>query len=227
MLDISVITQSLKENSSVGHLMQSLNVSRAKANIIDRIVEIDARMPAQSLARLSINDLNLLVNAKHLNLGGVSVSGSASSAAHITAQQALNVATHHADLNPSDISHYIVELEEEDGEIVYEIEFVTASHEYQYLINAKNSQIAKVEIDEEEAEDDEDNAPANKISRGQALQTALSHAGFNQSNISSLEIEFDFDDPLYIYEISFETPSSEYEYEINCLTGAIISYSVD
>lgn len=58
------------------------------------------------------------------------------------------------------------------------------------------------------------------IGKTKARQIALNHAGV--SNPNYIEIEFDADDGLIIYEVEFNTSSREYEYEIDAKTGDII-----
>lgn len=58
------------------------------------------------------------------------------------------------------------------------------------------------------------------IGKTKARQIALNHAGV--SNPNYIEVEFDADDGLIIYEVEFNTSSREYEYEIDAKTGDII-----
>lgn len=50
--------------------------------------------------------------------------------------------------------------------------------------------------------------------------------GYTLEEIEEFETEYEFDDPIHIYEISFETTTYEYEYEINAITGIIVSYEI-
>ena len=58
------------------------------------------------------------------------------------------------------------------------------------------------------------------IGKTKAKQIALNHAGV--SNPENLEIEFDADNGIIVYEVDFNTTTMEYEYEINAITGKII-----
>ena len=58
------------------------------------------------------------------------------------------------------------------------------------------------------------------IGKTKARKIALNHAGV--SNPNYIEVEFDADDGLIIYEVEFNTSSREYEYEIDAKTGDII-----
>lgn len=58
------------------------------------------------------------------------------------------------------------------------------------------------------------------IGKTKAKQIALNHA--EVSNPENLEIEFDADNGIIVYEVDFNTTTMEYEYEINATTGKII-----
>ena len=56
-----------------------------------------------------------------------------------------------------------------------------------------------------------------------AKQIAFNAAGINSNNIYDLEVELDYEYRTMIYEISFNSNSREYEYEINAVNGSIIN----
>ena len=63
------------------------------------------------------------------------------------------------------------------------------------------------------------------VTREEALQIALDHAGLLRSDIKYLEIEKERLHGAYIYEIEFYCAHGyEYEYEVECTTGRIIDY---
>ena len=69
---------------------------------------------------------------------------------------------------------------------------------------------------------------AGVIDQETALKAALDHAGLESGQISRLEVERDYDHGQAVYEISFRDPQEqEYEYQIDALTGEILSYDFD
>ncbi|MFC2584539.1 MAG: PepSY domain-containing protein, partial [Lachnoanaerobaculum saburreum] len=64
-------------------------------------------------------------------------------------------------------------------------------------------------------------AAPSTISAESAKQIALSHAGVGGANFT--KIELDTDDGVAVYEIEFKVDNVEYDYEINAVSGAIIS----
>ncbi|MBE6727950.1 MAG: hypothetical protein E7562_04810 [Ruminococcaceae bacterium] len=61
------------------------------------------------------------------------------------------------------------------------------------------------------------------ISKEEAKNKALSHAGLKETDIMGLDIDLEHDDGIYQYDISFYSGDKEYDYEINAQTGEIIS----
>lgn len=57
-----------------------------------------------------------------------------------------------------------------------------------------------------------------------AKQAALNHAGVSASEATFLEAEYDYDDGKMVYEVEFHVKGTEYEYEIDALTGAVVKY---
>ena len=55
-----------------------------------------------------------------------------------------------------------------------------------------------------------------------ATQTALTHAGLQQSQLSYLEADYDYEDGRMIYEVEFGAAGVEYEYDIDAATGEIL-----
>ena len=65
------------------------------------------------------------------------------------------------------------------------------------------------------------------IGHEKAKQIALGHAGVAASNISNYSSELEYDDGVMVYEIEFDSGNTEYDYEINALTGAVVKAEKD
>lgn len=70
-------------------------------------------------------------------------------------------------------------------------------------------------------------AATDKITKEDAIQIALSHAGFTSDEVSRLYAELDFDDRIHKYEVQFYQDRCEYDYDIDAYTGTILSYDKD
>ncbi len=57
-----------------------------------------------------------------------------------------------------------------------------------------------------------------------AIEAALSHAQIARENAYKIEYEFDEDDPIPHYEISFKVGNTEYEYDVHAETGKVLKW---
>ena len=60
-----------------------------------------------------------------------------------------------------------------------------------------------------------------------AKKKALEHAGVKKEDVTDLEIDLDRDGDILKYEIDFRHGNIEYDYDINAITGEIISADKD
>lgn len=139
----SVLSQRVQADEELTALAQEYGLSLGKAQLIRSIVEQDGRYRFETLAGLTINDLNIL--SEGLELGGVSSTGAPSDNKYIGSAAALHAALEHAGLTPEQISKLKSELDYEDGGMVYELAFEDNENEYAYEIEAITGQILKSE----------------------------------------------------------------------------------
>jgi uncharacterized membrane protein YkoI len=62
------------------------------------------------------------------------------------------------------------------------------------------------------------------ISREDAINKAISHAGFENQSVSGIYAEYDIDDGRGEYEVEFTVNGNEYDYVIDAENGSVISY---
>ena len=144
----------------------------------------------------------------------------------------------HAGVNANDVREFEIELDDEDGIWVYEVDFKAGSIEYDYVVNAVTGAIIRFET---EIDDDPTAAPGTPRPTAQPTQQpgsellsedeiraiVFSHAGVNANDVREFEIELDDEDGIWVYEVEFESGRHEYSYEVNALTGEIIDYEID
>lgn len=65
------------------------------------------------------------------------------------------------------------------------------------------------------------------VGEGKALETALDHAGISRADADMIEIEFDCEDGVIVYEVEFVSGSSEYEYDIDAVKGSVLYYETE
>ncbi len=158
-------------------------------------------------------------------------------------ERAKQIVLSHAGLSQGSVSFVKAQLDYEDGVKVYDIEFYSGNVEYDYEINAASGAIISFDRDIEnysiptaapastaaptpaptEALPPAPTQPAapSTISAERAKQIALSHVGVGGANFT--KVELDTDDGVAVYEIEFKVDNIEYDYEINAISGAIIS----
>lgn len=161
-----------------------------------------------------------------------------SGSTQISLEDAKNKALADAGVSASKVTFTKAKKDHDDGITVYEIEFYTSTHEYEYEINAANGKILSRDVEVLD-DDDKDHAKnsGNKnnagsstrntdayIGVGKAKSIAVSHAGFSVSDVTFSKAQLDDDDGHIVYEIEFYKNNTEYEYTINASTGAIIEY---
>ena len=66
-----------------------------------------------------------------------------------------------------------------------------------------------------------------ELTAEEALDIALKHADIAKDNITNLESKLDNEHGRLVYEIEFDSASTEYSYEINAMTGDIVEYDSD
>ena len=138
-------------------------------------------------------------------------------------------------------------LDTETGVTVYEVDFVKGNVKYEYDINAttgavysKSSESTALPSTEAAAQPSEtETAAANatvaptaavtEASRGfigvdRAKSIALGHAGVS---VSFSKAKLDDDDGRGVYEIEFYVGNTEYDYEIDAHSGAILEASAE
>lgn len=65
-------------------------------------------------------------------------------------EKALSIALSHAGLSRSDVNIDEIELDEDDGVKLYEVEFESGSFEYEYEIHARNGKILDYEVEQDD-----------------------------------------------------------------------------
>lgn len=220
----SVISQRLLYEKDAEDLADLLGISEAKAELILDIVEIDPRLDVNEIAKLSIHDLNLLLEAKNYAFDNINHSGSASTLGVIDTEDALQFALDYLNIFMTDVLEYDIELEQEDGALIYELDIETNDSSYEVKINAKNGDIVVSNDDDDEYQDD----LIDDILSVQEVKTIIANTlQLNVSLMSEFEIEQEYENKIVFYDIAFVYGELEYELEVDAITGEIYYNSMD
>lgn len=156
----------------------------------------------------------------NVTVPGITHSGTASEKAYISRSKALEIALSAANLTKSQLTHCEIDLDFEDGKMVYDVELKVGYKEYDLEIDAVTGEILKKEFP-----DNSTNLTDNSkfISKDEATAIALKAAGISAENAKQLKAELDRSDSgTYKYEVDFKYGIYEYEYDIDAVTGKII-----
>lgn len=129
------------------------------------------------------------------------------------------------------------EFGRENGQYVYEVEFVANGVEYDYTINAADGAVIARDADGQMPGAVQSNAPAvtppaatssvTTISAERAKEIALQHASLSAADVNFVHSELDYDDGVQVYDVEFYKGNAEYDYEIDAATGSVLSYDYD
>lgn len=154
----------------------------------------------------------------------------AASKSYIGKDAALSAALKAAGLTKDQVKNIEVKLDNDDGVMVYEVEFDRGYDEYDYDINAKTGAVVAYD-NEISGKDVKSTGSSNKntsaakenvIGKAAAKSAALKHAGITEAQATQLKVELDRDDGKLVYDVEFKSAGYEYDYEIDAVKGTIL-----
>ena len=163
---------------------------------------------------------------------------------YIGLERAKAIALGDAGLSAASVTFTEAKPDFDDGVPNYDLDFYTATHEYDYEIDAQTGAIMdkSVEVNEHAVRETKPAATAAPTAAPTAAATeaarsfigvdraksiALGHAGVSASSVSFSKAKLDDDDGRGVYEIEFYVGNTEYDYEIDAYSGGIIEYDKD
>ena len=153
---------------------------------------------------------------------------SGSAGDYIGEAKAKEIALDHAGVSASKATFVHVELDWDDGRPEYEVEFYAGNKEYDYDIDALTGEIRSRdwELDDFDLYDDDRTQVSvnNVITAEQAKAIAKAKA---PSTATVVKCELDEDDGRWVYELELRDGRTEYECDINAVTGVILDWEVD
>lgn len=159
-IDGSVLSQSYEANDEIKKLAEENSVSEGKAKLINQILKSEVKdtkgnvITFDALSKLSINELNLLLTSKQTKVEEVKTTGNASEDSYIGKEKAKELALKQAKLTAKDVSRIDVEIDYDDGKLVYELDFRNGNIEYDYEIDAKTGEFVQTERESDGSEGD-------------------------------------------------------------------------
>jgi len=252
-LVVSDISNSLKSNKVKAKVMNQTvtdildakafaaehSISCGKAIFVLNLAAKDPSLSAKELATMSIRDIAKMIKAKRLDIRDMvdyeadddlfedlsdQINSDLLSQTTLSVADAKAKALAHANVSDDDAAFIRVEAEIDDGRLIYDIEFRANDTEYECEIDAVSGEVLSHEIDSDKLPVVTD---GDRLSTEEARDKALAHAGVASNNIRFLHINFDVDDGVPLYEITFIKGNTRYEYDIHALTGEILDYEAE
>jgi peptidase propeptide and YPEB domain protein len=158
----------------------------------------------------------------------------------INLDQAKSVAMEDAQTLVNNVDFSKAKLDRDNGRLVYEIDFKVGKSKYEYKIDAKTKRVVSKEVKEERVEPTPPATPKTPetpttnpntqsalIGEVKAKEIALKDANLKETNITRFQWKLDYEKGIQVYEIEFYHGLTEYDYDINATTGAIVKKEID
>lgn len=143
----------------------------------------------------------------------------------ITLAKAKSIARTNAGLNSVQVSFTRAKLVWDDGTHEYDLHFTDKSkNRYEYEINAYTGVITSYKMEDYKKTM---TSTSGEISKEKAKEIVLEHAGLIGKTVKGYKIKTDYEHGRKVYEIEFDYRDSEYEYEVDVLTGEILDFDID
>lgn len=142
----------------------------------------------------------------------------------ISAKDAEQKALAHAELTSDQVTFARTKLDWEDGKQVYDVEFYTASAEYDYEIDAVTGEVVKFDYDAESVSRPAPDQTADGVLTKDAVrEIALAKVpGAKAEHVVKLKL--DHDDGRTVYEVEIVYNNTEYEMEIDAVDGTVLDF---
>ena len=160
-------------------------------------------------------------------------SNAAQDSSYLGEAAARDAALAHAGVAETDVLEIEVELDSDDHRMIYEVQFRTASREYEYEIDAVTGAVVAYETEGQKKTSVESSQPSTSaggsyIGESAAKEAALTHAGVTEGSTTYVNcyLEYEGGKPA-CYCVEFKVNKTEYEYEIDLYSGAVLSHDTE
>ena len=148
------------------------------------------------------------------------------SGTEIGESKAKSIALNHAGVSESNAVFLQVQRDYDDGRLVYDVEFYAGNREYDYEIDAYSGPILSYDYDAESYTPSQSQS-GDYIGEARAKEIALSQSGVSANDATFIKCKLDFDDGRAVYDVEFRKGWTEYSFEIDAVSGAVLERDVD
>ena len=156
---------------------------------------------------------------------------SSASGNYITVERAKQIALNNAGVKEANAVFLRANLDWDDGRMQYEVEFYSGNTEYDYDIDAitgailsSDRELENFQIWNNTSGNSGSAASGNYITAERAKHIALAEC---PSGSTVVKCQFDWDDGRAEYEVEIRNGWTEYDFEIDAVTGTIFSRDID
>lgn len=176
-------------------------------------------------------DYSAASRTARITTGDMALAADPNANRYLSADRAREIALQHAGVTAADAVLLKTKLDREDGRVCYDVEFYCGSTEYDYDIDAVTGAVLSFDHDLDcydihYAHDDghrQEASSADLITQAEAQAIAQAQA----PNAQVVKCKLDRDDGRYVYEVELRDGPTEYECDINAVTGVILKWEVD
>ncbi|MBR2651111.1 MAG: PepSY domain-containing protein [Clostridia bacterium] len=152
--EIDELGEKVKE--AIDDIAERYDISRGKANVIEKIRGEFPELSEKELAELNMSDLALILGETGEDvLNHFKKFEKALNDIYVGAEAAVGAAladasTEEITLTPKDVDHLRAYLSRDDGKMIYEVRFSYGDKEYEYEIDAETATVIEVETEDRE-----------------------------------------------------------------------------
>ena len=171
---------------------------------------------------------------------------------YIGADAAAEAAIKHSKVNEKDADISSVLLVEQNGMMLYEVRFSTKDMEFEYYLDACTGRVEIWRKASAVAATAENAVPASAdlkptaspeptatpaptpeknttvlIGEDEAKKLAMGHANISEKELSSISCKLELEGLSLVYDIEMKTKLMEYDYEVDAISGEIVSFEVE
>ncbi len=139
-VNASILSQYV-DGAQVEDVSKQYEISHGKAALIAEIMKGNPNYVFEELAKLSVNELNLIMSNSKNQVEDVKTTGQATDNAYIGEEKANQIAFAHANVVVGSVEELETEMDFEYHKMIYEIEFKYNGMEYEYNIDATSGEI--------------------------------------------------------------------------------------
>lgn len=222
-LDGTVKNQTREEDKALEKQAEENHVSVGKAALAQLVVaESGGDVAFEEAAKMSVKELWAIAYPEDVTF--------------ITLDEAVDLVLEKADVTSADVVKD--RLYKKGTVYIYDLELKTDTHRYRCEIEAINGTVltfdekelpvsGKPSAPEKPSKTEKPSVSDERIPEAKAQEIAFADAGVKAELVKLQKCKLDEDDGRWVYEVDFKAGKDKYDYEIDAVSGAILSRKID